>query len=339
MSTKTEWPSSLDDKELEELDRYLRSHTGEGDLLLDGVHGLLSALAVGPLLVLPDEWLPEVLHEPFADENEGNRVLALLAKLNDSIAAEIEVDAYEPILGEVELETGPMLSAAGWCEGFSRGIDLRASPADCQDFIEDTLSTIEREARPGDFVLLAALRKGLTSNAGPDADLSVYRDQFAEIERDLARGTIGPDEAARLRAEVGKRLLDADRKRGATGAPEAAEGKAAVRSRAGVPAAVPALIAAVMLPGALATYWWLGAPGYPDMALKPRLQALDEGIAARPDQEADGGAAKRAQDGFDERGHGVLSERSEVRVQRSGRPEGRIRFILSSDLCTLTSPS
>lgn len=127
MTAKTEWPSSLDDKELDELDRYLRAHTGEGDLLLDGVHGLLSALAVGPLLVLPDEWLHEVLHEPFADEAEGNRVLELLAKLNDSISAELDVDAYEPILGEVELETGPMLSAAGWCEGFSRGIDLRAA--------------------------------------------------------------------------------------------------------------------------------------------------------------------------------------------------------------------
>jgi uncharacterized protein len=127
MTAKTEWPSSLDDNELDELDRYLRAHTGEGDLLLDGVHGLLRALAVGPLLVLPDEWLPEVLHEPFADESEGNRVLALLAKLNDSISAELDVEAYEPILGEVELETGPMLSAAGWCEGFSRGIDLRAA--------------------------------------------------------------------------------------------------------------------------------------------------------------------------------------------------------------------
>ncbi|CAM5292122.1 YecA/YgfB family protein [Rhodanobacter lindaniclasticus] len=127
MTSKTEWPSSLDDNELDELDRYLRAHTGEGDLLLDGVHGLLSALAVGPLLVLPDEWLHEVLHEPFDDENEGNRVLALLAKLNDSIVAELDVDAYEPILGEVESDAGPVLSAAGWCEGFSRGIDLRAS--------------------------------------------------------------------------------------------------------------------------------------------------------------------------------------------------------------------
>jgi uncharacterized protein len=125
--TKSEWPSSLDDKELDELDRYLRAHTAEGDLLLDGVHGLLSALVVGPLLVLPHEWLPEVLHEPFADEDEGNRVLELLAKLNDSISAELDVDAYEPILGELATDAGPMLSAAGWCEGFSRGIDLRAA--------------------------------------------------------------------------------------------------------------------------------------------------------------------------------------------------------------------
>jgi uncharacterized protein len=125
-TSKTDWPSSLTDEELDELDRYLRAHAGDGDLLLDGVHGMLSALAVGPLQVLPDEWLPEVLHEPFADEDEGNRVLALLAKLNDSIVAELEVDAYEPILGEIDTETGPVLSAAGWCEGFSRAIDLRA---------------------------------------------------------------------------------------------------------------------------------------------------------------------------------------------------------------------
>ena len=125
-TSKTDWPSSLDDKELDELDTYLRAHAQDSHLLLDGVHGLLSALAVGPMQVLPEEWLPEVLHEPFQDEEEGNRVLALLAKLNDSISAELDVDAYEPILGEVETEAGPVLSAAGWCEGFSRGIDLRA---------------------------------------------------------------------------------------------------------------------------------------------------------------------------------------------------------------------
>ena len=125
-TSSNDWPSSLDDSELDELDRYLRAHAEDDSLLLDGVHGLLSALAVGPMLVTPEEWLPEVLHHPFADEAEGNRVLALLAKLNDSIEAELDVDAYEPILGEIDTDLGPALSAAGWCEGFSRGIDLRA---------------------------------------------------------------------------------------------------------------------------------------------------------------------------------------------------------------------
>src|SRR3569623_3233112 len=107
-----EWPSSRTDEELDELDRYLRAHAEDGRLLLDGVHGMLSAIAVGPLEVLPDEWLPEVLHDPFANEAEGNRVLELLAKLSDSIRVELGVDAYEPILGEVDTDTGPVLSAS-----------------------------------------------------------------------------------------------------------------------------------------------------------------------------------------------------------------------------------
>ncbi len=122
----TDWPSSLTRSELEELDTFLRHSAKEGDLLLDGVHGLLTALVIGPDPASPDEWLPEVLHVPFAEPEQATRVLSLLAKLNDSIGAELDVDAYEPILGEVEDETGTALTAAGWCEGFSRGIDLRA---------------------------------------------------------------------------------------------------------------------------------------------------------------------------------------------------------------------
>ena len=124
---QTGWPAELDDADLEVLDRFLRAHAGEDDLLLDGVHGLLTAIGIGPQPASPDEWLPEVLHEPFADEDEGRRILALLARLNESVELELEADSYEPILGEVELEDGDVaLSAHGWCEGFSRGVDLRA---------------------------------------------------------------------------------------------------------------------------------------------------------------------------------------------------------------------
>jgi uncharacterized protein len=124
---RPDWPSTLDDAELEELDRFLRAHAGEESLLLDGVHGLLSANAIGPQPAGPEEWLPEILHEPFADVDEGKRVLELLARLNESVSLEIEADEYEPILGEIELDDGnAALSAQGWCEGFSRGVDLRA---------------------------------------------------------------------------------------------------------------------------------------------------------------------------------------------------------------------
>jgi len=121
----------IDDVELEVLDRYLRGHAQDSDetMLLDGVHGMLTALAIGPDPALPEEWLPEILHAPFEDPEQGAAVLGLLAKLNDSIPAELEGEVYEPVLGEVEPEQAVHsdLSAAGWCEGFSRGIDLRAS--------------------------------------------------------------------------------------------------------------------------------------------------------------------------------------------------------------------
>ena len=129
-----EMPASretIDDAELEVLDRWLRGHAQDSDetLLLDGVHGMLTALAIGPDPALPEEWLPEILHAPFEDPEQGAAVLGLLAKLNDSIPAELEGEVYEPVLGEVEPEQAEHsdLSAAGWCEGFSRGIDLRAS--------------------------------------------------------------------------------------------------------------------------------------------------------------------------------------------------------------------
>ncbi len=130
------------------------------------------------------------------------------------------------------------------------------------------------------LVLIGALRRvpGDGSSAdGSRADLAIYRDQLAEVDRDLARGTIGPDEAARLRAEVGKRVIEADRAHRAT---TGSGGKSSTW-------AVVALVLALVVPGGLAAYWRLGAPGYPDMALAARIADLDAGIANRPGQEAE----------------------------------------------------
>ncbi|MBD3765724.1 MAG: c-type cytochrome biogenesis protein CcmI, partial [Rhodobacterales bacterium] len=61
------------------------------------------------------------------------------------------------------------------------------------------------------LLALAMLRARAAAEPAAAYDLRVYRDQMAEIDRDLARGVIAPEDAERLRAEIGRRLLDADR--------------------------------------------------------------------------------------------------------------------------------
>lgn len=122
-------------------------------------------------------------------------------------------------------------------------------------------------------LLIQALRRGRAEAATAEADLAVYKDQMAEIARDLARGTIGADEAERLRAEIGRRVLDLDRQRGADS-----------RTSEAPVAPVAVLVAATILGGTLAGYWYLGAPGYPDLPVERRLAAADERMANRPSQ-------------------------------------------------------
>lgn len=121
--------------------------------------------------------------------------------------------------------------------------------------------------------VLALLRARAELAAAADFDLKVYRDQLAEIDRDLARGTLPPEEAERLRTEVSRRLLEADRS-ASTATRSASKGGIAIAS---------ALIIAT-LGGAFWTYTHLGAPGYPDLPLATRLAMSDEMRANRPSQ-------------------------------------------------------
>lgn len=123
-------------------------------------------------------------------------------------------------------------------------------------------------------VMLRALSRPV--DAAPVADpqgIKVYRDQLTEVERDLARGVIGADEAGRLRTEVQRRLLDADR-----------AGREAAQARRPWPLAPVAAAVALTLLGGAAVYYWLGAPGYPDLPLAARLEMSDELYRTRPAQ-------------------------------------------------------
>lgn len=122
---------------------------------------------------------------------------------------------------------------------------------------------------------LALLRARTAAADAPAAfDLAVYRGQLAEVDRDLARGVIGPEDAERVRAEIGRRVLAADAERRAA---------APVAATATTPLLAGALVLALAA-GSLALYNRLGAPGYPDLSLKARIAAADTLRHTRPGQ-------------------------------------------------------
>ncbi len=105
-------------------------------------------------------------------------------------------------------------------------------------------------------------------------DIAIYRAQLAEIDRDLERELLAPDEAERARTEVARRLLAANK-------------AATVPAGATSPTRwLAAAIVAVMLALGFGTYWTLGAPGYPDLPLQARLAASEDMRLNRPSQDA-----------------------------------------------------
>ncbi len=102
---------------------------------------------------------------------------------------------------------------------------------------------------------------GLGARAPSDGrEVAVYKDQLAEIARDVDNGLIGKDEAEATRAEIGRRLLAAADQ----------EGEAPVKASIGMRRAA-AVLALVGLPiVALAVYLPLGSPQLPDLPLTAR---------------------------------------------------------------------
>lgn len=128
-------------------------------------------------------------------------------------------------------------------------------------------------------VSLALLRPaGSGARAAAEYDLAIYRDQLAEVDRDLARGVIAKDDAERARVEISRRILDAGK------ALESADGMA--RAPGFVTALASGAISAALVLGAAGIYWQIGAPGAPDLPLQERKAKIAERAASRPGQEA-----------------------------------------------------
>lgn len=130
------------------------------------------------------------------------------------------------------------------------------------------------------MVAIAILRPFWRSQAAaaePAAafDLRIYRDQLAEVERDLVRGIISQPEADRLRAEIGRKVLGADQQLRNGIAPGTSSGRHGI-------AAVALL--AILIGAGWFLYSGLGAPSEPDMGLQTRIEMAEASYASRPSQ-------------------------------------------------------
>lgn len=112
------------------------------------------------------------------------------------------------------------------------------------------------------------------------SDVAIYKDQLAEIDRDLERGLIARSEAQAARIEVSRRLIEADEGEKAEKDRQPAERAPSGRRRF---AACVVLVAVPLL--SLGLYAYLGSPSSPDQPLAARLDgnienaSLDELVA------------------------------------------------------------
>ena len=96
---------------------------------------------------------------------------------------------------------------------------------------------------------------------------AVYRDQITEIDAEVDRGLLAPEEAEAARAEIGRRLLAADA--GETTSPAAATDYSASRRFANV-------LGLVVPVAAIAVYLLVGSPNYADQPISARAKSAPE---------------------------------------------------------------
>jgi len=125
------------------------------------------------------------------------------------------------------------------------------------------------------WLALALLRGQDTGEAAAEYDLQVYRDQLAGVERDLERGVVSREEAARIKTEVSRRILDTDK------ALKSAE-EVHHAPKAMTYAAILATL--VFLAASIWVYQKIGAPGYPDLPLQMRIAEAEQARESRPSQ-------------------------------------------------------
>ncbi|HEX7878273.1 MAG TPA: UPF0149 family protein [Candidatus Eisenbacteria bacterium] len=130
-------PAAPSPAELEQLDTFLKSkRLGPEALRTHGIDGLVTAIVIGPDMVMPSQWMPRVWDYrdlKFKDEHVAERIIGFVMGLYQRVAslfADDTSDRFEPLY--VRLSEGKEREKAihDWCRGFMAGLALHPSMKD-----------------------------------------------------------------------------------------------------------------------------------------------------------------------------------------------------------------
>ena len=171
--------------DLDDLDAFLASdRVPETCMQLSELDGFLTAIAIGPELIMPSEWLPVIWGEgePVVESDEElQSVVGAVFGRHEEILQTIhdEPDAYAPLLWET-LDGQPL--ATDWAAGFMAGVGLRTdawrpllqTDEGCElvtpiiAFLDDEDGKPMVEVEPDE---LAAVREAAVELIGPSVQL------------------------------------------------------------------------------------------------------------------------------------------------------------------------
>ena len=127
---------ALSEKEMDELDSFLMSDATSNEImLLDCLDGFLTAIASGPAMPKPEEWIPRVWGPAaadvptFASAAQAERITGLMTRHLNAIVWSLQQDAehFEPVfdLQVYEGDEREYMDGEMWAHGFMSGIDMQ----------------------------------------------------------------------------------------------------------------------------------------------------------------------------------------------------------------------
>ncbi len=127
---------ALSEKEMDELDSFLMSDATTNEvMLLDCLDGFLTALASGPAMPKPSEWIPRVWGPTtedaptFESDAQEERITGLMTRHLNAIVWSLQQDAehFEPVfdLQVFEGDEREYMDGEMWAHGFMTGIEMQ----------------------------------------------------------------------------------------------------------------------------------------------------------------------------------------------------------------------